>query len=974
MRVVATKRSKTPPPPHRMSATDTERLETTAMADRQLEPQPSFEPSRVTPMPNGHDDAGVAGVTANVGANGHDAGGRANGKRHRNNGAGNGKSQSSSSAAIGASELVRLGTWAVDIAAAVRGEIRPQPNGGYRVGANNGLIIHPDGSWHDFVAGAHGFEVLALFRHLHSCDHAEAEKHAFAWLAQHHGNGRLAAHAEDADAVLDDELADAAASEALGALWSRALPIKGTLAETYLASRGLDPDDTDRNQMGWLSNARGEEGALIVRVTDGGGTVAAQLTFITAEGKKSPLSPVRKTFKGRHDWGRTGLVRFGAPGPKMVICEGLEDALSAREAGADYAVALLGLSQLGKVELPYGVDQVVVVRDADEPGSAADQTLWRGVARLFGQAAKVRITARPEAIAGETDKSLKDINDLWQHDQAMAAKLLEDAADPTAKLHENTVSAVVDEASRMDLSAYERCRAKIAKLLLSGWRLTALDAACKARIAERREAEAQGQMECEDDVEPWPDPITDIGTVLNEIVAELSRYVAAPPAVYHTVALWCAFSHLVHHELLGVNIAPRLAIQSATTICGKSTLLECIAGLVPRERMSGSISPAAIFRSITAVKPTLLLDEVDNLIHVDGGRDLLGILNSGHRRRTAFVERVEKTQDGQFEVLRFSTFTAIAFAGINRLPETLQNRSIVVILRRALADEVPEHLHGGESPTLLELRRKLVRWSLDLTTLPAIADQPKALANRKGDNWEWLRRIAEAAASEWPSRALMAAIGGSEDEDEADQNITAGLLGDIWEMFSAKRVTRMSTEELIDELLKVSEGRWKEANRGKEITPYFLRQHLGPVIPNTQELQRARQWKEGGQNRRGYTEAHLEDPWRRYLGRERPSVVVDRVRTSGTSATSGTGAESQGTSDGCCVPDGQQGFSASGPSGTVSGTQKPEQEELVNGKVHDGPDGPDGEDTNSRGALPRGARGRRKAPETPEADGKETLQ
>src|SRR4029077_3398685 len=115
----------------------------------------------------------------------------------------------------------------------------------------------------------------------------------------------------------------------------------------------------------------------------------------------------------------------------------------------------------------------------------------------------------------------------------------------------------------------------------------------------------------------------------------------------------------------------------------------------------------------------------------------------------------------------------------------------------------------------------------------------------------------------------------------------------------------------------------KEANRGKEITPWFLRQHLGPVIPNTPELQKARQWKEGRQNRRGYTEAHFEDPWRRYLGREKPSAVADKAdnmhrakgaKASGTSAPSGTAAESQGRSDGCSVPDEQQGFSASGPS------------------------------------------------------------
>ncbi len=76
---MATKRSKTPQPPLGNSAADTGRLGTTAMADRQPEPQPSFEPSRFTPKHNGHDDAGVAGVTANVGANGHDAG-RAGGK------------------------------------------------------------------------------------------------------------------------------------------------------------------------------------------------------------------------------------------------------------------------------------------------------------------------------------------------------------------------------------------------------------------------------------------------------------------------------------------------------------------------------------------------------------------------------------------------------------------------------------------------------------------------------------------------------------------------------------------------------------------------------------------------------------------------------------------------------------------------------------------------------------------------------
>ena len=184
---------------------------------------------------------------------------------------------------------------------------------------------------------------------------------------------------------------------------------------------------------------------------------------------------------------------------------------------------------------------------------------------------------------------------------------------------------------------------------------------------------------------PWHDPVTDLGALMDAAVTEISRYVIAPAAVIHTAVLWSVFAHIIQHEQLGVDFAPRFAIQSATTICGKSTLLECVACLVPRDRISGSISTSSIFRLVDSLRPTLLIDEGDNFIHTTQGREALSVLNSGHRRRTAFVERTERTEDGQFEMVRFSTFTAIAFASIRLLPETLQNRSIVVILRRALS-------------------------------------------------------------------------------------------------------------------------------------------------------------------------------------------------------------------------------------------------------------------------------------------------
>ena len=188
--------------------------------------------------------------------------------------------------------------------------------------------------------------------------------------------------------------------------------------------------------------------------------------------------------------------------------------------------------------------------------------------------------------------------------------------------------------------------------------------------------------------QPWPDPIFDVAPLLDEIVLELSRYVVAPLPMLHTIALWIVFAHLVHREDLGINISPRLAIQAPDKNCGKSVLLEAIACAVPRPDLVSSTSASATFRSIQSDKPTLLIDEVDLLLANGRNPELHEVLNGGHRRSTAWVRRVERMADGAFVVTRFNCFTAIATAGIKELPGTLQDRSIVIFLQRAIAGEV----------------------------------------------------------------------------------------------------------------------------------------------------------------------------------------------------------------------------------------------------------------------------------------------
>ena len=111
-------------------------------------------------------------------------------------------------------------------------------------------------------------------------------------------------------------------------------------------------------------------------------------------------------------------------------------------------------------------------------------------------------------------------------------------------------------------------------------------------------------------------------------------------------------------------------------------LQDLLARLVPRALTTANTTAAAIVRTIEVVQPTLLIDEADMFL-IDND-EMRGVLNSGHRRSCAFVLRLV---GDDHEPRKFSTWAATAIAMIGRLPDTLEDRSIVVRLRRRRADE-----------------------------------------------------------------------------------------------------------------------------------------------------------------------------------------------------------------------------------------------------------------------------------------------
>jgi hypothetical protein len=143
-------------------------------------------------------------------------------------------------------------------------------------------------------------------------------------------------------------------------IWQASEPIAGTIAENYLARRGI-PLLPPR-----LRYCRG---AMIAGVEQPHrGITAIQKTPLTPDGECRDGDRWTKGDLGN------GAVRLGAAQEIMGIAEGTETALSAMTLTGMSVWASLGAGRLHKVELPPFVRKVHIFADNDDPGrTAADR-------------------------------------------------------------------------------------------------------------------------------------------------------------------------------------------------------------------------------------------------------------------------------------------------------------------------------------------------------------------------------------------------------------------------------------------------------------------------------------------------------------------------------------------------------------------------------------------------------------------------
>ncbi|HET6203328.1 MAG TPA: DUF3631 domain-containing protein [Planctomycetota bacterium] len=372
--------------------------------------------------------------------------------------------------------------------------------------------------------------------------------------------------------------------------------------------------------------------------------------------------------------------------------------------------------------------------------------------------------------------------------------------------------------------------------------------------APAEEGGKQGQaLELESPV-PWPEPV-DGAALLDELDATFRKYVVLPPHAPEALALWVPHTYTWE---AGADFSPRLSVTGPTKRCGKSRVLEVLAGLVNRPLSTENLTPPALFRAVERYKPTLLVDEGDALLN--GAEGLRGLLNAGQRRGGSVLRTVGE----DFEPRAFSVFGPVALAAIGNLPDTVRDRSIVIPMRRkARAESVARMRLAEFRQETTTLRKKLARWARDheaelLRARPAL---PEALDDRAADGWEPLLAIADAAGDAWPERAREAAIALSAERGEEDGSIGVRLLGDLRNLFETRGADRLPSQEVAEALAAMEERPWAEWGRVRRpITPPAVARLLRPfgIVPRSIRLP-------GGRTPKGYHRADFEDPWGRYL-------------------------------------------------------------------------------------------------------------
>lgn len=312
----------------------------------------------------------------------------------------------------------RLNNRMADLAQSLLGE----PNSSHstraqlRYGSKGSMAIEVAGPragrWYDHEAGIGG-DGLELIRHHLGLPDTEAWRWARDWLGDIQQQPAKTAVSAPKAIERKTTVAEIVASSK---------GIEASAAETYLRNRGITarPPACIR----FRRFAAGQHGALVALATDEAGDVlAVQQVYLTDDGQKAPVNIVKRTNKAVDGWSARAAVRLPGVEP-LILCEGVENALSIWQATGQETWACLGISNIARAPVPAG-KPVLIAGDGDALNSKAHQQR---------QSAITTLRARGHDVAVAEPPSGSDFNDVLRARGDQAVRDLIPRSIPTAAI------------------------------------------------------------------------------------------------------------------------------------------------------------------------------------------------------------------------------------------------------------------------------------------------------------------------------------------------------------------------------------------------------------------------------------------------------------------------------------------------------------------------------------------------------------
>lgn len=381
-----------------------------------------------------------------------------------------------------------------------------------------------------------------------------------------------------------------------------------------------------------------------------------------------------------------------------------------------------------------------------------------------------------------------------------------------------TLGELIADLAKMSQIDYDLARKSFAKE--HGLQLKTLDAEVD-KMRHGADDSGESNKVLFEEVEPWDDPVNG-ADMLDAIQATIERFCILPMFSAELVAVWIV--HAWAHD--AADISPVLAFTSPEKRCGKSTALAVVGAMTPKAEHTVNMTTSVLFRLIEKHKPTVIIDEADTFL--EAREEMRGIINGGHNRLTSYVWR---SVGDDHEPTKFRVWSPKAVAMIGDLPGTLEDRSIVVPLKRKDKGEIVERFHARRGAELLPIRRMLARWTDDNQILLTAAEPniPDELNDRAQDNARCLCAIADMAGGNWPRKIRVALIGSAAarlGDEPASKGVM--LLHDIGGILERWTGSRINSQDLVAEMVDDEDGPWAVWRGGEPITVRMVAALLKP--------------------------------------------------------------------------------------------------------------------------------------------------